>query len=633
MKLGLKAFAVVLLFAGLVLVNYLASQLPVRLDATAGKIYTLSPGTRALLAKLDEPVTLDFYFSKDAGGLPIQIKNYADRVQEMLRQYVSAAKGRLVLNLIYPQPDTPEEEKAAAAGLQPIGGREGEPVYFGLVATHAEKSVALPAITDQREQLLEYDLSLLINDVRQVDAQKKKLGLITSLPLQGSSAQDSMMLMMMRQPSQPGQYVATEWARNFTLVPVASTADKLPDGLAALAIIHPQLLSSKLQFAIDQFLLAGGKVLIAIDPASEYFRGQGGQQPMLMGAPPQNMMSNLPTLFRAYGVAYNPQMVAGDLEHILPQTSRTGAMIRNPTFMMLDASSANPQSPVTSLLKSFWLLGAGSFTVTPRPGLTVTPLIETSDKGGEIPAMALQLSQQDELARQIVSPGKKTVAALLQGKFPTAFPDGMPKDEPSEDKKEPAAPAVPPALAAPPLKESSATSTLMIIADTDWLLDDVIFSPQARQQGMLVPMNDNLDLAGNALDFLAGSDELLSIRGKGAAVRPFQVVQEMEATALNQFNARLTALESRLGDVQSKLSSLQAKRTDSGRLVASPEMQAEINRFEKDRAAIRLEQREIRRTLREDVNKLGRDLLWVNLLTTPLLVGVFGFWFARARRR
>ena len=207
------------------------------------------------------------------------------------------------------------------------------------------------------------------------------------------------------------------------------------------------------------------------------------------------------------------------------------------------------------------------------------------------------------------------------------------KDEPSEDKKEPAAPAVPPALAAPPLKESSATSTLMIIADTDWLLDDVIFSPQARQQGMLVPMNDNLDLAGNALDFLAGSDELLSIRGKGAAVRPFQVVQEMEATALNQFNARLTALESRLGDVQSKLSSLQAKRTDSGRLVASPEMQAEINRFEKDRAAIRLEQREIRRTLREDVNKLGRDLLWVNLLTTPLLVGVFGFWFARARRR
>ncbi|MEI6862455.1 MAG: GldG family protein [Verrucomicrobiota bacterium] len=633
MKPGPKALAVALLFAGLVLVNYLASHLPVRLDATVGKIYTLSSGTRALLAKLDDPVTLDFYFSKDAAGLPIQIKNYADRVQEMLRQYVRAAKGRLVLNLVYPQPDTPEEEKAAAAGLQSIGGREGEAVYFGLVATHAEKSVALPAITTQREQLLEYDLSLLINDVRQVDAEKKKVGLISSLPLQGSSQQDSMMLMMMRQPSQPGQYVATEWARNFTLVPIAAAADKLPDGLAALAVVHPQVLSPKLLFAIDQYLLAGGKVLVAVDPASEYFRGQSGQQPALMGAQPPNTMSDFPLLFRAYGVTYNPQMVVGDLEHILPQTSRTGAMIRNPTFMMLDTSSANPESPVTSLLKSFWLLGAGSFTVTPKPGLTVTPLLETSEKGGQIPAAALQLSQPDDLSRQLVSPGKKTIAALLQGKFSTAFPNGAPKEEPAEDKKADAPPVPSPAAPAPALKESSATSTLLIIADTDWLLDDVIFNPQARQQGLLMPMNDNLDLAGNALDFLAGSDELLSIRGKGPSLQPFKVVQAMDAAARQKFNAQLTALESRLGDVQSKLSSLQAKRTDSGRLVATPEMQAEILRFQKDEAAIRGEQREIRRTLREDVDTLGRRLLWVNLLTTPLLVGVFGLWFAGRRRR
>ncbi len=630
MKSGSKILAVLVLLVGLVLANYLASHLPVRFDATASKIYTLSPGTKALLGKLDEPVTVDFYFSADTRGLPIQLKNYADRVQGMLRQYARLAGGKLVLNIINPRPDTPEEEKATAAGLQSLGSREGEPFYFGVVATRAEKIVTLPAFSPEREQLLEYDLSLLLNDVRHVDSDKKKLGLITSLPLQGSSPQDAQMMMMLQQRPQSGQYVATEWGRNFTLVSVPATAESLPAGLDALAIIHPQNLSPKLQFAIDQFLLGGGKVLLALDPASEYFKGQAGQQAMLMGGPPPNVSSDLPLLLKAYGITYNAQSVAGDLEHILPQSNpRTGATIRNPTFLRLDASNASPESPVTSLLKSFWFLGAGSLTIKAPAGVTVTPLIETSEQGGEIPALTIQFSAADDLSRQLTAPGKKTLAALLQGKFPSAFPDGAPKDEKYEDKKD----TPPPVLAAPALKESKANSTLLIIADTDWLLDDVSFNPQARQQGLLVPMNDNLDLASNAIDFLAGSEDLLSIRGKGAAFLPFRVVQEMDAAARKKFDAQLSTLESRLNEVQSNLSKLQARRSDEGRLVASPEMKAEIEKFQKDEASIRGEQRVIRRTLREDIDALGARLLWFNLLTTPVLVGLFGLWFARARRR
>src|SRR6185312_8963560 len=177
MKSGSKAFAILLLFIGLVLVNYLASALPVRLDATAESIYSLSPGTKKMLGKLEEPVTLELYFSKDANGLPIAYKNYAARVREMLRQYVRASHGKLTLSVINPRPDTPEEEKATAAGLSPQVSRQGgDQFFFGLVVIQADQQKTIPAFTPQREQFLEYDLSKLIYSVQQFD--KRKLGLL-----------------------------------------------------------------------------------------------------------------------------------------------------------------------------------------------------------------------------------------------------------------------------------------------------------------------------------------------------------------------------------------------------------------------------------------------------------------------
>ncbi len=632
MKPGLKALAILLLFAGLVLVNYLAAHLPLRLDATAGKIYTLTPGTRTILGKIGEPLTLDFYFSRDVEGMPIQYKNYAEHVLEMLHQYVRTAGGRLILNVINPRADTPEEEKATAAGLKSVNdpASGAEPAYFGLVATQADQSAAIPGFGLQREQLLEYDLSQLIFTVQHQQETKKKIGLITSLPLLGSSPQDIQMMMMLQQQPKPGQYVTTEWAKNFNLVTVADSAELLPEHLDGLAIIHPQALSLKLLYAIDQFMLSGKPVFIAVDPSSQYFLRQADQQMMMMGAPQPKVSSDLPLLFKAYGIGYTPENVTADISHATKvQTSRSGAVSSIPTWLSLDHESVNPASPVTAPLNSFLFVEAGSFIATASPGVNLTPLLETSAQSGDLSSAALQLNQPDQMARNLKVSGKKTLAILLQGKFKTAFPDGIPKDEKPEEKKDSVT-----APAATPLTESAASgSTMLLVADTDWLFDQYIFDPNYLQAGLLSPRNDNLDLAANVLDFLTGSPELLSVRGKGASLRPFTVVQQMESEARKKFEVQLTTLESRLTEVQTKLNGLQAKRTDGGRLVATPEMQAEILGFQKDEAAIRHEQRDIRRTLREDVDALGRRLLWINLLTTPLLVGLFGLWFSRARRQ
>jgi ABC-type uncharacterized transport system involved in gliding motility auxiliary subunit len=642
MKLGRKFAAAGLLLVALILINYLASSVPLRLDATADNIYTLSDGTKSLLGKIEEPVQLDFYFSKNIESLPISYKNYAVRVQEMLRQYVRASKGKVQLNVIDPKPDAPEEEKAAAAGLTPQMLPTGDRVYFGLVATEADQQKNIPAFTPQREQFLEYDLSQLLYTVQQVD--KKKLGLITSLPLRGSPQNAPM---MMRQPAAESQFVIGEWERTFDIEPVESTATELPANLDALAIIHPQNLSQKLQFAIDQFILSGKPVFIAVDPASQHFKRQGGQMAMF-GGPQPNASSDLPALFKAYGIGYDPQMLVGDLEAAAQVSTGQGQVVSYPIWLSLTPAEFNLKSPATAQLKSLLLIEAGSFTLKPEAGITVTPLLETSPEAGELPSMAVAMAQPEEVARQVKPTGKRTLAALIQGKLKSAFPDGLPDETKTDDKTKPvsgeaagapgaskSAPAAAAAAsAAPHLTESKGTSTLIVIADSDWIMDDY----SVRRLNFLgnvaaEPLNDNLAFASNSLEFLSGSQDLVSIRGKGSAIRPFTVVRAMEIEANKKYQQQLTALDARLSEVQDKLGKLQSQKTEGNRLVASPEVTRTIEEFRKQEAGMRAQRRSIRKALREDIEGLGNRLLVINLLASPLLLAAFGGWFYRHRRK
>jgi ABC-type uncharacterized transport system involved in gliding motility auxiliary subunit len=614
MKPSAKFIAIVLLFAALVLVNYLAATLPVRLDATADKIYTLSPGTRAILSRIEEPITLNFYWSKSAAGPVEAYKDFATRVEEMLRQYVRAAHGKLVLNVIDPRPDTPEEEQTVAAGIRAQTWPEtGEKIYLGLVAIQAEQQKNIPAFDPARESFLEYDLSQLIDSVQQFD--KKKLGLITGLPLEGSP-----------EVRMPGQLVLDEWKKNVDLVPVAGTATELPTALDALAVIHPQDLPPKLQFAIDQFLLGGKPVFLALDPSSAYLKRRTSQAGMFGGQP--GASSDLPVLLKAYGVDYNPANVIGDLENATQVQTGDGSVVRYPVWLSLSRESFNAKALPTAQLGSITLIEPGSFSVKPDPALAVTPLIESSHQSGDVPALMLQLSQPDDIVRQIKPSGqKKLLAALITGKFKTAFPDGPPKDEKPGAKND--TPAVTSAL-----KESKGNSTLLFIADTDWLLDDFsvrrldfLGTPVAQ------PLNDNLAFAANCLDFLAGSHDLISIRGKGTSLRPFTVVHQMEMEAQKQYQQQLDTLESRLAEVQQKLSALQGQKDMGKNLIASPEVQKSIDDFQKQQIEMQHQRHQIRLALRQGIDALGNILLIGNLLATPLLVCVFGVWFSYRRRK
>ncbi|OAM88329.1 GldG family protein [Termitidicoccus mucosus] len=641
MKTGSKITAIVLVLVALVLVNYLAARLPLRVDATAGGIYTLSPGTKALLAKIETPVTIDFYFSRDISGLPTSYKNYASRVQELLRQYVRASSGKITLNVITPQPDTPEEERAAAAGLQAQTiSTTGETIYFGIVAIQADQEKNIPALTPQREAFLEYDISQLIHGVQVLD--RPRLGLITSLPLAGQQPDMQMMMMQRQRPPAP-QFVYTEWSRSCEIVPIEPTAQELPADLAALAIIHPQGVTEKLEYAIDQFVLSGRPVLVAVDPSSDASRRAGGQQAMMMGMPPQNLSSDLPRLLKAWGVTYNPGEVVGDLKLATP--INTGRSVeRYPIWLSLAAENLNRDAQPTAQLNTLLFVEPGALAVdTAQTGLAATPLIETSDQAGNLSADSLMMPDPASIARQITPAGKKLLALQLTGKFKTAFPDGAPKaasaendgDKPAEENKpagDEAKPGDAAKPAAPALKEGA--STVIVIADTDWLLDDFgIRRFNFLGSEAVEPLNDNLSFASNLADIITGSTDLVTLRGKANTERPFTVVRDMQADAQQKYQAKLGELETRLTEVQTKLGELMGKTSEGNRLVATPEMQKTIEDFQKQEIEMRRERREIRRSLREDIDALEYKLAALNLFSMPAIILLGAFLFHRSRRR
>ena len=417
----------------------------------------------------------------------------------------------------------------------------------------------------------------------------------------------------------------------FNLAETDLKSGQVPGDADLLLVLGPENLDQKQQFAIDQFLLGGKPVFLAVDPSSQHFKRQGGQSAMFGGAQP-NVSSDLPTLLKAYGITYNPQNVAGDLASATQVQTSTG-IVRYPVWLTLAQESLNRQAMPVAQLKSALFVESGSLAIE-ASGRTVTPLIETSASGGDVPALSLQFAQPEEVSRQLVPSGRKTLAAVISGKFTSAFPNGAPSNEPAPaaDANKAPTPATPPTT--PALRESPGNSTLLVVADTDWLFDDYsvrrfnFLGVQAAE-----PLNDNLAFASNSLEFLGGSQDLISIRGKGSSMRPFTVVRQMEVDAQRRYQEQLTALEARINDVQQKLTELQGKRNEGNRLVATPEMQKAIDDFQAQQAVMRGERREIRKALREEIERLENGLLVGNLLAPVLLVGAVGFVVHRRRRR
>ena len=601
-----KCLVIGLLVLALFIANIIARQLPLQLDLTEDKIYTLSAGTRSLLQKVEAPIHLKFYFSRSSEGMPILFKNYASQVEGLLRQYVRASRGMLSMEVIDPKPDTEEEITLVREGIKPQPLPSGDSLAFGLVAIQAEQEQVIPLFNLERERLLEFDISRLLFRVQQTEL--PVLGLLSSLSLSG--------------PNNPGESAVIQELSNYFQIQNIQDLERgpIPDTVDILAVIHPQKLAEATLYAIDQFVLSGKPTFMAVDPSSYFQRAQSNAQG-IRGSTTVEFSSDMPRLFKAWGIEYDADLFIADLQYATPINLEGNLQPRYfPAWLTVNASLRGGH-PTTNEIDRMLLPEVGSFALSPESSLDLFPLLISSPEHQALPSEQLLLSTPETLARSIVPSGKPAViGGLIRGAFPSAFPEPLENSSTSQGRQH--------------LGQSAEESILFLIADTDFLAD----SFTVRLLNFLglttvQPFNDNIAFTNNIIDFLFGSEDLISLRSKGESIRPFVRVNELARKAEAAFQMQLEALETRLQSVQQELNELQAQGGDGSQLLISPEIQNKIETFRAEEVALRSERRLLRKNLREDIESLDRTLALFNLIPLTILILVFGTYYCSRRNK
>jgi gliding motility-associatede transport system auxiliary component len=599
-------------FVVIVLVNLVLGAARGRIDLTQGKLYTLSEGTRSVLGKLEAPVKIRLYFSQGA-EVPLPIKAYGRRVEDMLAEFKQAGRGKVLIEKLDPMPDSEAEDSATLEGVEAqVAG--ADKFYLGASVSYADQKIALPALALDREPLLEYDLTRAV--ARAATTAKPVVGVMSALPVFGMPPSQ----FTGGQPVEPQVFIG-ELRRDYTVKRVSLDAERIDDDIKVLLVIHPRGISDKAQFALDQFVLRGGKLIAFLDP-SAYFDQMGQMAGMGGGGTP----SSLDKLLKAWGLAFDSGKVVLDMRYL------TGAGTRTlPTLLSLNDSAFAADDIATAHLGSLLMPFAGVFTGKPAEGLSETVLIRTSSYSQLVDSFAA--TAQGEAAVRDFKPSdtEYPLAVRLTGKFKTAFPDGRPK--PDDKGKAAAAKATDKAEAAP-LKESSADNAVVLVGDSDFINDGAAVQIQEIfGQRIVIPRNGNIAFAQALVDQFAGDPALIMLRSRASAARPFVRIRDMEARAQQAYLGKIKELETNLGQTQERLNALQKGRGPGAGAMLSAEQQSELESFKRKAAETRLALKEVRRELRAESEALQFWTKVVNIALMPLLVALAGIAFAVLRRR
>lgn len=581
-----------------------------RIDLTADGLYTLTPGAGKIVDSLQRPLRLTLYFSDHAARDLPQLRSYEQRVLEMLQEMVARSSGRIRLQVVDPVPYSDDEASAEGNGLTPLsGGSNGERVFFGLVGTtlaregapaEAEgKTLSIPFFDPARETFLEYDIAKLLYELNETS--KPKIGLISSLPMSGNPM-----------IGEPAWTVMAQLQQLFSVKTIdPDTLTRIGDDIQVLLLVHPKRLSEDARYAVDQYVLRGGHLVVFVDPDAE-----------LDNAPFVNATtgvtddhdSDLPRLFKAWGVVYDDRKVVLDRSRAL-KIELGDTSFNHPAMLGLGAQELNRSDAVTASLQQINLSSAGYFDLAPDATTRLIPLLQSSTEAEVVPVQRVVESSSDpSLLLRDYTPDNAhyVLAARLRGTLHTAFPE---RTSPGH------------------LAQSSPDAEVILVADTDLLTDRLWVDTQSfLGQPMLNAFASNGDFITNLVDNLSGSSALLSIRGRSTSQRPFTKVQALQAAADQKFLLKKQELERELADTRSRLEELQPARgpRDSQ---ATAEQKSEIEQFLQRKLAISKELRDVQHQLNAEIDALGLKLKVINIVLLPALVALIGLLYGWLRTR
>ncbi|MEX2354075.1 MAG: Gldg family protein, partial [Gammaproteobacteria bacterium] len=487
--------------------------------------------------------------------------------------------------VIEPEPFSVEEDRAVATGLQGIPiNTAGDMAYFGLVGTNSlDNEEVIPFFQSNREEKLEYDLTKLIYNL--ANPEKRTIGILSQdLPVFGN-------LM----PGATREWAISQLVSEFFEVKVLESANDISDSLDLLLVIHPKSLSDLTLFAIDQYLLGGGKAMIFVDPLAEGFSPQPDpENPYQMPV----FNSSLEPLFSAWGIDVTDDRIAGDMNAAMRVQMRTERGIQEVAYLpwlRLGTANFNQEDFITSELNTINMGSAGIIRKQEDAAITVTPLFETSVESMSIESEVLQFeSDPGRLLSDFESENTRfTLAARVDGNVNTAFPDGRPESDPEnpfDEGFDSDSPIV-----------SEGNLNVIVVADTD-ILNDRFWINRQNFLGMEMPqaIADNGNFVINALEVMSGSSDLISLRSRGEYSRPFEVVEEIRRDAEAQFRQRQQMLEARLEETEQKIAELQQQRTNTD-VFLSAEQQAEIEKFRQEQVDTRQELRAVQHELQKNI--------------------------------
>ena len=614
-----------------------------RVDFTADRLHTLSQGTRNTLAALKEPVTLKLFFSAKLSDQIPQFKAYGARVREMVLTYAARSGGKVKFEIIDPTPFSEAEDSAVQAGIQgvPIDDSSGRQFYFGLQGSGAgDKREVISFFTQERERFLEYDLTRLIHNLNQT--KKPLIAVIGDAPLEFGPGG---IMAAMRGAARP--YMVLQLLRQtFDVKALGGDAAEIDDEAAVLIVARPTSLTPKALYAVDQFVLNKGRALVFVDPAVES---------AAQGAPGDGQAvprAEMPDLLAAWGVEMEPARFVADRRLGLPVETDDGGgararIVPHPAWLGLGDAAINRDDVVTAELAVVNVGSIGSLKAREGTGLTFAPLLVSSEQAALMEVEKLGARPDPEgILRALKPTGQRYVlAARITGRVKTAFPNGAPPDPAPEtkegEKKDDGAVPSPEKKPedAKPLRphraESAAPANLIVVADSD-LLEDRFWS-RVRDfvgQQVAVPFASNGDFVVNAVDNLAGSDDLIRLRSRGISYRPFTVVDDLRRDAADRFLARRDELQKALEDIEKRLNELQDRKKQSAAAAAtlSAEEESAIEKFRDEMVRIRRQLREVQHGLERDIENLAAWLKVINIGLVPIGVLAVAALIALARK-
>jgi ABC-type uncharacterized transport system involved in gliding motility auxiliary subunit len=615
----------------LILLNFIAGAARARLDLTQEKAYTLSAGTKAILKKLDTPVTIRFYCTQSESATPetVFLKGYARKVEDLLAEYRQVGGSKVKIEKYDPQPDSDAEDSARLDGIEPQALAGADRFYLGLAVKCADELQSISFLAPNRERLLEYDLTRAI--VRAETPEKPTIGLMSPLPVFGMPS-NPMMQQMGQQGSQPWTIV-NELKNDFNVKRVGMDVDKIDDDIKLLLVIAPKDISDKAQYAIDQFIMRGGKLVAFLDAQCLADNRQQNQMMANMGGGG----SSLDKLLKAWGIQFDSGKVVADLKYKMQLRGRNGEPQEAPAWLALTSDAVDKDDVTTSQIDNIWLPLSGAFTGTPVAGLKQTVLLRSSKDSQLVDGMLANLSGENIMKEFKPSGVNYNLAIRLAGKFNTAFPEGAPqekKDEKSDaEKKDEKKPEE--KKPGDSLKETKGDNAVVLFGDADMLYDPFtmrrIDSPFGAMQ---MAMNANLNLAQNVIEQMTGDSNLIAVRSRAALNRPFTRVKEMETVANEKFQSEIKRLEESAAEAQRKINEMQAQKKDKDqRFILSPEQRTELEKLRKEEAETRKHLKQVQKDLRKEVVSLQTRLKWINILAVPLAVTATGIVIAIVNRR